>query len=604
SGGSECLETLNLLRYVACGDGRGHSTTDESHLSTQPEDHDNVIQTAPNLIPEEQEMVFNQNDTPLELNEHVKEQKKSSTQEETLERYVLPPRENREVPLKRYSPEKVSRGSRYPMANIAKGNLSKDAKAFVASIYSDEILANTKQALNLRKWKKTMEEEMEALIKNNTREKCVFKPGKKIVRYWWVFTNKYKPDGTIERYKARLVAKGYILTYGIDYCETFSPVAKINTIRVLCSVAANKGWPLDQFDVKNAFLHRELKEEVVCLLKKSIYGLKQSPRTWFGKFTLPMKNHGFKQSNSDRTLFVKQGGNLITCPIIYVDDMIVTGDEKEEITKLKKYLFTEFKMKDLGRLKYFLGIEVLRSKQGIFMCQKVKEDNEELHDDELRRRVKEFIDKIYNGWKAEKLSLVNGSLSNPARPFSFRELAVATKNFWCDYERFILLAKLLDFNIDFILLHFVVFNVVRRMKCVIRISSHQWNNARICSPIKSVVDKDYGISLDQRTHLRAELNVRLEVLRLYGCLDSYAYAFTCVLIADMCSAALESSVFHFVSFEILQDYDASRWYKAPELDCCDTELETRLAAKGMLALQGLQESRFITYLMLGLQECS
>nr|GEV82312.1 putative ribonuclease H-like domain-containing protein [Tanacetum cinerariifolium] len=96
---------------------------------------------------QEQEMVFNQEDTPSELNEHVQEQKKSSTQEETSERYVLPPRANQGVPPKRYFPEKVSRGSRYPMANIAKGNLSKEAKAFVASVYSDEIHANTEQAL-------------------------------------------------------------------------------------------------------------------------------------------------------------------------------------------------------------------------------------------------------------------------------------------------------------------------------------------------------------------------------------------------------------------------------------------------------------------------
>ncbi|KAJ0520490.1 putative RNA-directed DNA polymerase [Helianthus annuus] len=392
-GERECLDTLSWLRYVAYGEGGSYSTPDESHLSTQPKDSNiSVTQAAPGLIPEvsnthsspipnpietntsgqdenvqEQEMFITQEDTPVEHNELVQEQEDfptqeetsedSPTQEETSERYVLPPRVNRGVPPKRYSPEKEPRGSRYPMANIAKGNLSKEAKAFVASMYSDEIPANTEQALQSEPWKKAMDEEMEALTKNNTWEKRVLPPGKKAVGCRWVFTIKYKPDGTIERYKARLVAKGYTQTYGIDYSETFSPVAKMNTIRVLCSIAANKGWPLHQFDVKNAFLHGELKEEVymeaphgftdefgemeVCLLKKSLYGLKQSPRAWFGKFTLAMKNYGFTQR-----------------------------DDKEEISQLRKNLFTEFEMKDLGRLKYFLGIEVLRSKHGIFMCQK------------------------------------------------------------------------------------------------------------------------------------------------------------------------------------------------------------------------------------------
>nr|GFA84703.1 putative ribonuclease H-like domain-containing protein [Tanacetum cinerariifolium] len=107
-----------------------------------------------------------------------------------------------------------------------------------------------------------MKEEIKALIKNNTWEKRVLPPEKKTIRCQWVFTIKYKPDVTIEIYKARLVAKGYTQTCGIDYSETFSPVAKINTIRVIISVVANKGWPLHQFDVKNVFLHEEIKEEI------------------------------------------------------------------------------------------------------------------------------------------------------------------------------------------------------------------------------------------------------------------------------------------------------------------------------------------------------
>ena len=129
--------------------------------------------------------------------------------------------------------------------------------------------------------------------------------GKKTVGCKWVFTIKYNADGSIEWYKARLVAKGYTQTYGVDYSETFAPIAKIDTIQVLFSVAANKDWPIYQFDVKNAFLHGEIEEEVYmkaspgfsedyspregCRLRKALYGLKQSPRAWLGRFTAAMK---------------------------------------------------------------------------------------------------------------------------------------------------------------------------------------------------------------------------------------------------------------------------------------------------------------------------
>nr|GEZ27512.1 putative ribonuclease H-like domain-containing protein [Tanacetum cinerariifolium] len=225
-----------------------------------------------------------------------------------------------------------------------------------------------------QEWKNAMDVEMDALMRNETWEKCVLPHGRKPVGYRWIFTVKYKPDRVIDRYKAQLVAKGYTQTYGIDYSETLSPVAKIDTIRVLFSITSNQGWPLHQFDVKNAFLHGDLKEELymeappgfshsfrtreVSRLKRSLYGLKQSPRAWFGRFTLAMKKYGFKQSNSDHTLFLKHKEGRVTCLIIYVDDMIITGNDEKEIKKLKEGLFTEFEMKDLGRLKYFLGIEI------------------------------------------------------------------------------------------------------------------------------------------------------------------------------------------------------------------------------------------------------
>nr|GFA99024.1 putative ribonuclease H-like domain-containing protein [Tanacetum cinerariifolium] len=207
-----------------------------------------------------------------------------------------------------------------------------------------------------------MDDEMKALKKNKTWDQCALPQGKNPVGCRWIFIVKYKPDGTVEHYKARLVAKGYTQTYGIDYSETFSPVEKIDTIRVLLSVASNQGWPLHQFE--------HFKPGEACRLKKSLYGLKQSPRAWFGRFTLAMKRYGFKQSNSDHTLFLKNRKNHVTCLIIYGDDMVITENDDEEIKRLKEGLFIEFEMKDLGNLKYFLRIEVLRSPKGIFICQK------------------------------------------------------------------------------------------------------------------------------------------------------------------------------------------------------------------------------------------
>ncbi|RVW73201.1 Retrovirus-related Pol polyprotein from transposon RE1 [Vitis vinifera] len=298
----------------------------------------------------------------------------------------LPHHHNRGIPKPTYEPE-LSTKVKYPMSNyVFNHRLSESNKSFVNQLSIVAIPNSVQEALADPRWKAAMNEEMKSLQKNETWELVECPPGKKPVGCRWIYTVKYKADGSIKRFKARLVAKGYTQTYGIDYTETFAPVAKINTIRVLLSLAANLDWPLQQFDVKNAYLHGELSEEVygsstkmhgvkkqcqkVCKLKKSLYGLKQSPRAWFGRFTKSMRAFGYHQSNSDHTLFLKKQHGKITALIVYVDDMVVTGNDPEERKALQNYLSREFEMKDLGPLKYFLGIEVSRSSEGIFLSQR------------------------------------------------------------------------------------------------------------------------------------------------------------------------------------------------------------------------------------------
>ena len=269
---------------------------------------------------------------------------------------------------------------------VTYAHLSKPVQALVTNLSSEELPTSIQEAWANPNWKHAIMEEMRALEKNGTWE-VVPKPKDKVpVGCRWVFTIKYKADGEIERYKARLVAKGYAQTYGIDYQETFAPVAKMNTVRVLLSLAANQDWPLQQLDVKNAFLNGDLKEEVymelppgfenrnmegqVCKLRKSLYGLKQAPRAWFDKFTKALRQQEYVQAHSDHTLFFRHRNGKITILIVYVDDIILTGDDSEEIERLKRNLALEFEMKDLGKLRYFLGMEVARNKTGISVSQR------------------------------------------------------------------------------------------------------------------------------------------------------------------------------------------------------------------------------------------
>ena len=163
-------------------------------------------------------------------------------------------------------------------------------------------------------------------------------------------------------------------------------MARLNSVRILLSVAVSRSWPLYQLDIKNAFLHGDLKEEVrmdqspgyvvagsehlVCRLQKALYGLKQSPRAWFDRFSAVVLGYGFQRSTSDHSVFVRHSSNGTIVLIVYVDDIIISGSDSTGIADLKTYLSKHFHTKDLGALRYFLGIEVARSSQGIFLSQR------------------------------------------------------------------------------------------------------------------------------------------------------------------------------------------------------------------------------------------
>lgn len=156
--------------------------------------------------------------------------------------------------------------------------------------------------------------------------------------------------------------------------------ARLNSVRVIISFAVNYDWPLYQLDVKNAFLYGDLSEEVymeqppgyvaqgenhskVFRLHKAIYGLKQSPRAWFEKFSSMISRCGFHQCYSDHSIFVRKKESGVVILVVYVDNIIISGSDMTGISEIKSFLQQQFQIKDLGTLKYFLGIEVLRSKK-------------------------------------------------------------------------------------------------------------------------------------------------------------------------------------------------------------------------------------------------
>ena len=279
-----------------------------------------------------------------------------------------------------------SSGTPYPITHYVNcDKFSMRHRHFLAALQAEREPRNYSEAVKDERWRKAMQREIDALENDNTWIVEDLPKGKKALGCKWVYKIKYHSDGTVERLKARLVILGNHQVEGIDYTETFAPVAKMVTVRVFLAVAAARQWEVHQMDVHNAFLHGDLAEEVymklppgfkgknsgqVCRLKKSLYGLKQAPRCWFEKLSTALKNYGFSQSYSDYSLFTLRRGTVHLNVLVYVDDLIISGSDSGDIQRFKEYLNICFHMKDLGRLKYFLGVEVARGPAGFVLCQR------------------------------------------------------------------------------------------------------------------------------------------------------------------------------------------------------------------------------------------
>ena len=225
------------------------------------------------------------------------------------------------------------------------------------------------------KWESAMKDEMDSLMSNQTWELAELPPGKKALHNKWVYKIKEEHDGN-KRYKARLVVKGFQQKEGVDYNEIFSPVVKLTTIRLVLKIVAAENLHLEQLDVKTAFLHGDLEEELymrqpegfikedrknlVCKLKKSLYGLKQAPRQWYKKFDSFMSSHSFTRCQADHCCYFKKIDNNFIILLLYVDDMLVAGSNMQEIVNLKLKLSKQFEMKDMGAVKQILGMRIKR----------------------------------------------------------------------------------------------------------------------------------------------------------------------------------------------------------------------------------------------------
>lgn len=266
-----------------------------------------------------------------------------------------------------------------------RGDSSMDIMA-MAMLSIDEEPTSYEDALNsnnAENWLQVMNDEYHSLIQNETWTLVDEPNNQKVIDNKWVFKVKKNPDDSIERFKARLVVRGSTQKYGVDYMETFSPVVRFTSVRAILAIATKMKMEIIQFDVKTAFLNGELEEVVymkqpigfsddtnkVCLLKKSLYGLKQASRCWNIKFKSFIEEFDFKVCDSDPCVFVRSKNSKTTILAIYVDDGIIVGDDTTEMQLVIEHLRKQFEIKLLN-VGCFLGFQINQLNDGsIFINQ-------------------------------------------------------------------------------------------------------------------------------------------------------------------------------------------------------------------------------------------
>ena len=228
--------------------------------------------------------------------------------------------------------------------------------------------------------------ELASIDKHRTSDVVPLPSHRKAIATKWVFKVKTNVDGTPAKSKARLVAKGFQQKEGIDYRETFAPVVKWNTFRCLVSLAGHRGWKITHLDVKTAFLHGVVEEEIyvspppgfesstpsghACRLNKALYGLKQAPRAWHSKIDSSLSALGLQKAHADSNLYFANNAGRLTLLLLYVDDVYLTGDDVERLQITRTALNKEFDMSDLGVLSHSLGMEFQFSDAGIAITQR------------------------------------------------------------------------------------------------------------------------------------------------------------------------------------------------------------------------------------------